>query len=753
VGKTQLAIELAYQRKYKDFLVFWIPATDLESLYQAYLHIAEKLSLPGWNSDGIDVKQLVQRYLNSSTDPWLLIFDNADDINMWNEKPPGFDCCLVDCLPKNPHGSIIFTSRNRKTALKLADVVVEVAEMNEEAANALLQKCLIHSDLATDSSANALLVQLTYLPLAIVQSSAYINRNGISITDYISLLAESDKDTIELLSEDFEDAGRYKTKNIKNPVATTWLISFKQILQQDPLAADYLSFMACLEPKDISVSLLPMAASSKEQVDAIGTLDAYSFVTRRPANTAFSSQRFDLHRLVHLAMRNWLMETGQMMEWASRAVSRISEVFPNNDHENRAMWRAYLPHASCALFSVGQNRDFYLELLRKLGLCLLSDGRFSEAESYLTEIIESRRKECEADHPDMLMDVSNLAAVLEGQGKYGKAEVLNRQVLVARESILGVEHLDTLTSAKGLALVLYRQGKYEEAEVLSRQVLIGREKIDPDHRDTLISINELAVVVERQGKFEEAETLLRQALTRQEIVLGVKHLDTLTSVSNLAGVLERRGKYKEGEALNRQALAAREIILGIEHPDTLSSVTNLALLLERQGEYQEAEALNRRALEGTKKILGVDHPNTFICINNLALVLERQGKYEEAKILNQQALAGRKKVLGVEDPDHPDILMSMSNLAWVLERQGQYKEAQKLCQQALAVKEKVLGAEHPDTLISVYSLACLLHNTKKYRRATKLYQRACLGFERSLGQNHPTTISCLNSYADLKKCR
>jgi len=90
-----------------------------------------------------------------------------------------------------------------------------------------------------------LLVELTYLPLAIVQAAAYINENGIALADYLSPLKEKEEDIIDLLSEDFEDNGRYH--NVKNPVATTWLISFEQIRRRDPLAAEYLSFIACVQ--------------------------------------------------------------------------------------------------------------------------------------------------------------------------------------------------------------------------------------------------------------------------------------------------------------------------------------------------------------------------------------------------------------------------------------------------------------------------------------------------------------------------
>src|ERR1700753_1553511 len=63
-GKTQLIIELVYQilERHRDPLVFWIPATDFESLHQAYLTIAQQLNIPGRDKQVADVKRLVQNH-------------------------------------------------------------------------------------------------------------------------------------------------------------------------------------------------------------------------------------------------------------------------------------------------------------------------------------------------------------------------------------------------------------------------------------------------------------------------------------------------------------------------------------------------------------------------------------------------------------------------------------------------------------------------------------------------------------------
>jgi len=174
---------------------------------------------------------------------------------------------------------------------------------------------------------------------------------------------------VDLLSEEFEHEGRYR--NVKNPVATMWLISFEQIRQHDPLAADYPSFMACIDPKDVLQSLLPPGQSRKKETDAIGTLSAYSFIAKRSADLAL-----DIHRLVHLATRNWLRKEELLAQWTEKAIVWLEEVFPDNDYRNRSVWRTYLPHARFALKSDLVDRDWKkrVGLRWRYGMCLYEHG-------------------------------------------------------------------------------------------------------------------------------------------------------------------------------------------------------------------------------------------------------------------------------------------------------------------------------------------------------------------------------------------
>ncbi|KAL4744260.1 hypothetical protein BDW72DRAFT_199784 [Aspergillus terricola var. indicus] len=276
VGKTQIALELAYRIRDREpeCSIFWIPCTNYEAVEQAYMNIAQMVGLH--DVEPAEVKERVQSYFSQTDEKWILIFDNADEIDMWLKGKPAAPP-LKNIIPRSENGHILFTSRNQQLALKLAAAnVVSVPDVDPKTGKEIFKKLLMRMDLLQDDHVTTtLLEQLSFLPLAISQAAAYINQNDISLARYMSLLGEQEASTIELLGEEFEDDGRYA--EIQNPVATTWLVSFTQIHRVNQLASDYLSFMACINPRDIPESILPATTSAKQKVEALGLLKAYSF--------------------------------------------------------------------------------------------------------------------------------------------------------------------------------------------------------------------------------------------------------------------------------------------------------------------------------------------------------------------------------------------------------------------------------------------------------------------------------------------
>lgn len=61
-----------------------------------------------------DAKKLVQRHLGQdSAGQWLLVVDNVDDMDIWNNELKGY-------LPRSNQGCVVCTTRSRKVAVNIA---------------------------------------------------------------------------------------------------------------------------------------------------------------------------------------------------------------------------------------------------------------------------------------------------------------------------------------------------------------------------------------------------------------------------------------------------------------------------------------------------------------------------------------------------------------------------------------------------------------------------------------------------------
>ncbi|CAI4212065.1 unnamed protein product [Parascedosporium putredinis] len=142
-GKTQVALQVAYWTKEKKlgYSVFWVPALSVATFEQAYTDILKTVGIQC--VDGEDVKQTVQTFLNSkAAGKWLLIIDNADDIDILFEFS-GHERNIYNYLPTTDDGRILFTTRTREVATWVAGSnSMETPQMTEDDATDFLRKSL-----------------------------------------------------------------------------------------------------------------------------------------------------------------------------------------------------------------------------------------------------------------------------------------------------------------------------------------------------------------------------------------------------------------------------------------------------------------------------------------------------------------------------------------------------------------------------------------------------------------------------------
>jgi hypothetical protein len=110
-----------------------------------------------------------------------------DDMDvLFGNKGGGISWYLLE----NEKGLILFTIRSIEVAVSVAvDSIIELHDMDQHKAKSFLDRSLLWKDLLYDkATVTELLEELTYLPLAITQAIAYLNRNQVSIAEYLTQL-------------------------------------------------------------------------------------------------------------------------------------------------------------------------------------------------------------------------------------------------------------------------------------------------------------------------------------------------------------------------------------------------------------------------------------------------------------------------------------------------------------------------------------------------------------------------------------
>ena len=541
--------------------------------------------MPGTEDPQNDTLIIVRDWLNKPENgSWLLILDNADDLDLFFELNPSAinpnHPLISNFLPRSSNGFMITTTRDKRIGQRLTgrEEEIMITPLAPRDAEQLLRSKIPRSEKPNDEDIQILVEILGNIPLAITQAAAFIQENSMTVKIYIEELKASDSDLQDYLDENLPDPRRYPGS--ENSVTRTWKLSFDQITKHLPRAANLLSLMVQLDRQAIPKTLLKHRSDrSIEFNKAVGTLQAYSLI-----RTEKGGSSFEIHRLIQLSTQRWLSLQQKQTEWQEKALELMVEKFPSGHYGTWQECESLFLHAKSVTKHDYIHKAVLLQrakLLENMARYDKSQGRFEAAYVQWKDVLQIRESKLGKKHPSTLITISNLALVLNSQGKYAEAETMNRQTLELSEEVLGKTHPSTLTTMSNLALVLNSQGKYAKAETMNRQTLELKEE-----------------------------------------VLGKTHPSTLTTMSNLAIVLNSQGKYTEAETMNRQTLELSEEVLGKTHPDTLRSVYCLACLLQGKKEYEEASILYQRACTGYESLLGSKHPTTIACISHYSAMLD-----------------------------------------------------------------------------------------------------------------------------------
>ncbi|KAF3290972.1 hypothetical protein TWF970_000228 [Orbilia oligospora] len=672
MGKTQIALEYGYTRyeKTQFTAVFWISAmteetiqTSLVKIMQqivdkkanehspnpssyttiaANLRISQMMDENGKINCGSDagainnIKHALFSWLKlSGNDKWLLIFDNADDLNV----PIG------DYFP-NEAGHILITSR--RPEFSDYGEQMEIGGLDRENALRLLL-CLARRN-ATESD---------------IESATEIIEKGSSFHPACGYLNPTE--ILEDLWQDQDEQQLNTEIQIQEKNKFSILASYSLISRGQP---------GTFSVHPVVHSWARERGDDSDRLRAIGNvlrIFGWKLRTRgRPERSQWDGQeerRISAHIDVFLKHsehysfdeileQNDDMSIGDVLGAFNKIALKISDL--SKFSEAVKIYRRTLV---CYEKAFGEMHIYTLDTASGLAGCLLGEGRYDQALPELQKNLISKKMALGEDHLSTNETKCRIADCLRMGGKLDEALTIYQEVLDFTERKLGKNDLGTIEIAKRIAATFDGQKRFDEALEAYQQVLISyRNFLSEDNPSILATLNNMAIVLVDQGKFDEALKIYQECSIAHEKSLGKDHPSTLTTVSNMAGVFVLQGRLDEALKLYQECIIAKERALGEDHPWVLSTVGGMAELFFRQGQYCKALEHYQRLLVDRKRILSEDDPKILKTIHKIGTTLYRQGKLDEALQQLHIAAVGKERVLG---RDHPSTLSTLRNIALI----------------------------------------------------------------------------------------
>lgn len=570
VGKTALAIEYIYRNKQSYDAVLWIDAGEPTLVRHHYAELAVDLGLAerGAVLPEEVLVSLVRGWLET-TNRWLLIFDNAEDLNV-----------LTELLPRTGNGQVLITTQHDQPGWKDHGHVLRCEEFTTtEAASFLLH--LSGSDDRT--AANSLGKELGRHPLALKQAGAYVSQNRVTLKEYRELFKTREA---EMLGE--------------GAIPTTMALALKKV-GRARVAGDLLNLLAFLPPDEIPLLLLASGgdalpsklsmavADPLQRAKAIGVLNGYCMLT------SASGEAIAVHPMVQAVVRGRLRARRKL--WAGAAVKLVNGVFPVNGRDV-ANWPAcaqLLSHAQVSTRfaeSCKVEPGTTIELLHKMALYLQCRAALPAAAEVLGRALAIAQETYEGNDLRVIRILEPLGVVLREMGDIAEGRARLEEAVAFYEQVFGPRSLEVAALLVKLGFALWdfpdRVSKESSREKFERALEIYDRLVSPDDPWVAIAFTGLGQALLDLDYRDEALRCQDRAL--DIFRTNGDSLEMARTLDKKGYVLREIGAHEESRAAHEQAIELYTEHYDEDHPEKGMAMTNLGRVLAEAGLAQARSA-------------------------------------------------------------------------------------------------------------------------------------------------------------------
>ncbi|WP_063750626.1 tetratricopeptide repeat protein [Streptomyces roseochromogenus] len=643
----------------------WVNASTAPTFREGMLAVAQDR---GASQDEVDAARdrrraaadLAWYQLERSSQPWLLVLDNADDPSVLGDEV---------WLRPTRRGTILVTTRFGTAAAWRRAERHHLDVLGLDDAVDVLIDLEVPSDTA---ELEELARALGCHPLALVLAGSYLGRrflDPVTVDEFLERLRNDPNATLDEAADPDE-------RDLRRLISSTWQISLDALADRGlPEAITLIRLLSCFASDPLPTGVLhpdrlrhtgldraepPLPGQRAEA--ALRGLMSHSMVSvddvpgdvGRPGVPCVQTHALLLDTVaarIPLDQREIIL---------AAAATLLEDLLTREAGEGLLIdaqsLRLFTPHVVALLERVVRARSAIahraLALARYLRAQSYDRGDFATAHAVAKAVVDADGSLDAPDTAESLADRYELGRILSALGRYEQAKDLLEEVLVAHEAEMGPDHLATLACAHELALVFYGLGAWSQDEHHMRRAVDGRSSaLGLEAPDTIVSTACLAEAVGEQQRWQEAVGIARPNAERAARALGDEDPVTLTACHTLAWILFKSGQIDEARALVERILAVRGRLLGAEHPRTLTTRALLANILRSQQQWELAAQEALSVLEVRERILGAEHPHTLGLRNVLIRIRLGAGDLDAAVALAEANLEACHRVLG---DDHPD---------------------------------------------------------------------------------------------------
>ena len=695
VGKTSEALEYVYRFQNDYDFVAWIDCRHLAEIDHQVADLALKLHerfnvvVPAGATVAERARLVLDRLGDGETvRHWLLVYDNAEDID-----------AVRECLPTSG-GQVLITSQNQDWADRAARSLR--VEMFDRAESVLHLRRVVPSLTAAD--ADAVAEALGDLPVAIAAVAAFLRDTGYPVAEYLSSLAREPRTALTLA----------RAPGYPMMVAAAWDLPLQVLRDRSPAAARLLELCSVMAP-NISLDLVyqrPMAELLEPLDPALAEPLLLPRLVQEISKLHLlkldsNAGEIQVHQIVQALVRG-RMAPEQLAQTRADVQRLLVAERPRRSVDDPATWSRYRllwPHlgpAEAVSSTDAKVRQLVIDRVR-----------------YIYRLWDLERGAAKATDA-----IARWEAMLAAPADTAAATVLRSQLLQLRFN---------------LANILLYQSRYEDARRLAEAVLVEQaELLGEDHPHVLATAGTLAGALRALGHYRES--LERDLLTYPACVLqfGESHASTLRAASNLAESYRVAGQVGRALELDEQTKRLYDATLGKEHPSSLVTARNLVRDRLEAGEYSAAAEDAAHVYQTYARVLGADGPDALEAQVLLGIALRSAGRAEEAAVQFEEAL--RRLTARFGDTGHQTLACRLSNSANLLSLE-QFGEAEAQIRPVLAEYQRRLGASHPHALVCRVNLATALRLGSHGDQAAAEIGVATEGLKRMLEPEHPYALA------------